>query len=155
MESLANRVARKKAQFELVQRTKNYNAYSTNVGVVMPKIRSDDVRWLWKYLKQQYVTAMACSLGVLTRMPFSVMIPLLLFTPLTNGPNWIYILHILVAVAKSPRTSPTLSTTMTTYPRTPSSFTRTRSNDTTTCSGPRQVQYCKTCAPKPWKQRDT
>lgn len=63
MESLADRVARKKAQFELVQRTKNYNTYSTNVGVVIPKIRSDDVRWLWKYLKQQYVTAMTLLLG--------------------------------------------------------------------------------------------
>lgn len=103
----AKRVALRKAQFELVQRTKNYNAYSTNVGVVIPKIRSDDVQWLWKYLKKQYATAMACSATPLTTVPFLAMTPQPLFIPLTKDRNWIYISRTLVAAARCPLTSPT------------------------------------------------
>ena len=43
-----------KAQSDLVNKMTNYNPTSTNVAVVLPKTRSDDIRWLQKYIKTEY-----------------------------------------------------------------------------------------------------
>ncbi|CAG7927692.1 unnamed protein product [Penicillium olsonii] len=42
-----------KAQSDLVNKMTNYNPTSTNVAVVLPKTRSDDIRWLQKYIKTE------------------------------------------------------------------------------------------------------
>lgn len=42
------------AQSYLVSRMRDYNLDSTNVALVLPKTRSDDIRWLQKYIKTQY-----------------------------------------------------------------------------------------------------
>ncbi|CAG8919468.1 unnamed protein product [Penicillium salamii] len=41
------------AQSYLVSRMRDYNPKSTNVALVLPKTRSDDIRWLQKYIKTQ------------------------------------------------------------------------------------------------------
>ncbi|KAJ5185411.1 hypothetical protein N7472_010251, partial [Penicillium cf. griseofulvum] len=48
------RIEKNKAQAQLVRKMRNYSSDSTNVAIIIPKVRSDDVRWLQEHLQTQY-----------------------------------------------------------------------------------------------------
>jgi hypothetical protein len=53
VEQSAEKAEKSAALSELVNKTQNYDANSTKVALVIPKMRSDDLRWLRDYLQTQ------------------------------------------------------------------------------------------------------
>jgi hypothetical protein len=53
VEQSAEKSEKSAALSKLVNKTRNYNANSTKVALVIPKTRSDDLRWLHEYLQTQ------------------------------------------------------------------------------------------------------